>query len=94
VMAENGFGFWSSSYALVEIGALGQILAYPDNTHVTAWGVVSAVFDGFSYIESEKRERGIRVIADDEEWQQGDHVSVEGKLTTIDGERAIIADRH
>ena len=54
-------------------------------------GVVTAAFDGFFYIESPDRTEGIRVIASTPV-NVGDSPMVSGRLATIDGERALLAD--
>lgn len=92
VKAKNLFGFWSAvgSRSFV-LSPISEIIDKPDDTEVSVSGIVSAVFDGYCYIQQEDRARGIRIIGNFD-FAVGDIVGVTGILTTVDGERAIIVE--
>ena len=72
---------------------LNGLKAYADGEWVVAPGkIVTAVFDGFLYIEDPDRTSGIKVISG-EPVNVGDAVDVEGALGTMGNERHIQAGR-
>jgi len=73
--------------------SLNGIKAYPDGEWAAATGkIVTAVFDGFFYIEDPDRTSGIRVVSA-EMAAVGSKLNVEGPLGTIGQERCINAGR-
>ena len=78
-----------------QIGALRQ---QPDGTLVRLTATVTAGSGRFAgqvvYVEDESRAAGIRVVAPllSPALAEGEQVCVEGALTTINGERVIVAD--
>ncbi|MCE5315625.1 MAG: S8 family serine peptidase [Armatimonadota bacterium] len=77
--------------ALGNLGRVSDVKALPSGLHVTLNGVsVSAVFDGFFYVEDANRTAGIRVDSA-VNVDEGNVVDITGTLNTIDGERRIVA---
>lgn len=74
-------------------GILAPLKALPDGSPcVLAGMIVSAVFDGFFYIEENDRSCGIRVIKPAHSLNVGVRADILGTMsTTPDGERCIIA---
>ncbi|OFX15597.1 MAG: hypothetical protein A2Z18_03430 [Armatimonadetes bacterium RBG_16_58_9] len=74
-------------------GSINGLKAYVDGEWVVAPGkIVTAVFDGFFYIEDEDRTSGIKVVSG-ASVSMDDSVNVEGLLGTSNGERYIQAGR-
>ncbi len=71
---------------------LKQLKTVPDDTAVYVVGqVVSAVFDGFFYIEDADRSSGIKVAGTFAGIAPGNTVNIRGVVATLDGERVITA---
>lgn len=70
-------------------GSLGLAKSLADGQSVTVAGkITTASYDGFFYAEEANRSSGIRVVG---EAVAGENVDLQGYLTTIGGERAIVA---
>ncbi|MDO8684918.1 MAG: hypothetical protein Q7N50_15750 [Armatimonadota bacterium] len=70
---------------------INNLRLQPDNLSLTlSDGIVTAVFNGFFYLESQNRATGIRITSPTPV-SEGDSPVIRGTLTTIDGERVIIA---
>lgn len=91
VQAKNNADKWSST-GCEGLGGLASVFKFPDGTRVTVSGIVSAVFGDCFYVQSPKRERGIRVINSAAPFAEGSVARVRGTLTTVNGERAVIPD--
>ena len=85
----------SASFGIHMLGASSDIAGVKtsaDGTVVLCSGIVSAVFDGYFYIESGERTYGIRVENADNGMTVGEAVSVSGVIRTLtSGERYIDA---
>ncbi|MCL5105372.1 MAG: S8 family serine peptidase [Armatimonadetes bacterium] len=79
----------------VKLGVLTKTSAarcLPDGLQVTLQGLkVSAVFNGYFYIEDPDRIGGLRVVSSTTV-HEGNTVDVTGTLGTVDGERRIVAN--
>jgi len=94
VMAENQFGFWSSSGSTLVSAPSGiaGLVALPNGSTVCVTGTVTAVFDGCYYIVESGGVRGIRVVGPTAGVHEGDSVVVQGRLNSQNGERHIEQD--
>lgn len=90
VQTQNVFGIWSDPVS-VQIADNGtqnpETLA--DGMPVTTEGVVSAIFNGYYYIQFPDKLRGIKVVGTTTSLSLGMTVVVEGVLKTEFGERYI-----
>lgn len=95
--AQNIYGNWSNcAYATFLLPestiSIGQALTREDNTHVTVSGVISAVFHDYYYIASADNYRGLRIIGHTNRHEGESVSSLNGTMTTVSGERALIPD--
>ena len=85
---ERGVFFYASSTASTAASTARHLA---DDSPVTISGVVvTAVFDGFFYVEDADRSAGIRIIST-EPVTRGATLDISGTMSTSNGERAIIA---
>lgn len=92
--SQNCFGLWSDvqSVPFRETRSIADACACQDGTRVTVRGTVSAAFNGFYYVTSADRARGIRILSE-ADGAEGAEVQVTGTLTTTyDGERGVRVD--
>jgi len=74
--------------AFTQVYDLGLARLLPDGTAISLSGLtVTAVFDGYYYVQEPDRSSGIRVLGSGV--SEGQMVDVSGSLATVDGERAI-----
>lgn len=92
VKSQNIYGVWSdvvcSSFLTAGFDLAG-ILKRPDGDNVVVTGIVSAIFNGCYYIQSQTVPRGIKVVGSSASLSLGMQVTVEGVLTAENGERLI-----
>lgn len=94
VKAINPFGFYSIATKEINYsGNIAEALTLQDGTTVTISGVVTAVYGDSYYVQQAHRIRGIRVVGGQANCSEGSVVSVAGTITTIGGERAILANQ-
>lgn len=94
VKAQNPFGFYSIATKEINYsGNIAEALTLQDGTTVTISGVVTAVYGDSYYVQQAHRIRGIRVVGGQANCSEGSVVSVAGTITTIGGERAILANQ-
>lgn len=80
-----------ASFTIVPNLSIPKSKAVPDGQAVKLAGkIVTAGFDGFSYVQEPNREGGIKVQASSA-LQMGSSVTIVGDMSTVDGERVLSA---
>jgi hypothetical protein len=92
VKAEDSFGNWSAPVTKLLSCNVGGLKLQPDNECVfvsSEFAVVSAVFGDCYYVESPDRSNAIKIIGI-APVGEGSHVSIDGAISTLNGERCVI----
>ncbi|MHB9035557.1 MAG: polysaccharide deacetylase family protein [Armatimonadota bacterium] len=91
VRAQNEFGLWSSvaSKLIPQPGRISDVLNQSDNSPVSVFGTISAVFADCCYLEQADRVRGIKLTGNIAGLTECEQVAVSGTLSTENGQRAI-----